>query len=82
LVVLFVVAAAVATGYGWVAADRDARMAALQDAGFGARLAATEVGGGVASVRQVVDGLAATPGVGTPSWPPTPTVTRRPAWRP
>src|SRR5947207_892989 len=40
LVVLFVVAAAAAMGYGWSAAGRDARSAALQDAAFGGRLAA------------------------------------------
>src|SRR5436309_12443195 len=64
LVVLFVVAAAVAMGYGWSAAGRDARSAALQDAAFGARLAAVEVGWDVASIKQAVAALAANPGIG------------------
>src|SRR2546421_2799538 len=64
LVVLFVVAAATGVTYGWIAADRDARAAALQDAGFGARLAAQEVGGDVASIRASVAALATNPGIG------------------
>jgi PAS domain S-box-containing protein len=64
LVVLFVVAAAAAMTYGWIAADRDARVVALQDAAFGAKLAAADVDGDVASVRQAVAELAANPGIG------------------
>ncbi len=63
LVVLVVVAAAVTMGYGWTAAGRDARSSALQEAGFGARLAATEVDGVIASVKQAVTALAANPAI-------------------
>src|SRR2546421_4426509 len=71
LVVLFVVAAATGVTYGWIAADRDAHAAALQDAGFGARLAAQEVGGDVASIRGAVASLAANPGIGPAFSAPT-----------
>ena len=64
LVVLFVAAGAAGVVYGWITADRDARTAAVQDAGFGARLAATEVGGDVSSIRDSVTALAGNPGIG------------------
>src|SRR4051812_35614066 len=63
LAVVFVVAAATGVAYGWWSTDRDARAAALEDAGFGARLAAQEVGGDVASLRASVAALAANPSV-------------------
>ncbi len=63
LVALLVLAAVAAAGYGWVQADRDARRAAEQDASFAARLAATELATGIASVRASVEQLATSPAI-------------------
>ncbi|NJC82903.1 ATP-binding protein [Planosporangium mesophilum] len=63
LVVLFVVAAATGTWYGWVQSRREALRAASADASFGARMAAGETGRAVAAVRRSVTQVAAHPGI-------------------
>jgi PAS domain S-box-containing protein len=71
LVVVFVAAAAAGVVYGWITADRDARTAALQDASFGARLAATDIGGDVTSIRDSVAALAGNPDIASAFAAPT-----------
>jgi hypothetical protein len=63
LVVLFVVAAATGTWYGWVQSRGEALRAASVDASFGARMAAGELGRAVAAVRRSVTQVAAHPGI-------------------
>jgi two-component system cell cycle sensor histidine kinase/response regulator CckA len=64
LLVLFTVTAAIAGWSGWAQAERDALTAARQDAGFGARKAAEQIGYGLATVRSAVDAVASSPGAG------------------
>jgi signal transduction histidine kinase/ActR/RegA family two-component response regulator len=63
LVVLFVLGAGAAALYGSTQAADDARDAATADARFGARLAASETGKGVAQLNATVAGAAANPGI-------------------
>jgi PAS domain-containing protein len=58
-----VIAAGAAVVYGRVQSRQDAEQAAKADARFAARLAAKELGNGVAMLRQTVAGAAANPGV-------------------
>src|SRR5262245_24433152 len=63
LVVLFILGAGAAALYGRTQAADDAREAATADARFGARLAASETGKGVAQLKATVAGAAANPGI-------------------
>jgi PAS domain S-box-containing protein len=62
LLMLFVVVAAFALGFGWVGARRDAVSDARADARFGARKAAEQVGRNFTAVRASVDVVATSPG--------------------
>src|SRR6185503_15156963 len=62
LLMLFVLVAAFALGFGWVGARRGAVSDARADARFGARKAAEQVGRNLAAVRASVDVVASSPG--------------------
>ena len=64
LLALFVVAAAVALGSGWIRAERDGLEAARADAEFGAGKAADQIGDNLAVVRSSVGAVASNAGVG------------------
>jgi hypothetical protein len=63
LVTLFVLATAGGVFYGRIQAERDALQSAADDASFGARLAATQLATGIATVRASVAQVAANPSI-------------------